>query len=127
MSGTLQDKVIIVTGGGSGIGEAAALKVASEGARVIIADVNAEQGAGVVRRIESLGLQANFIAVDVSQEPQVEAMVETIRSKFGRLDGAYNNAGIGTMPAPVTDTSEAEWLRVISVNLTGVFLCVKHE
>jgi NAD(P)-dependent dehydrogenase (short-subunit alcohol dehydrogenase family) len=127
MGAELQDKVIIVTGGGSGIGEAAALRLASDGARVVIADMNAEQGAAVVRKIESLGQRAKFVAVDVSREPQVEALVASVLADFGRLDGAYNNAGIGTMPAPVTDTSEADWLRVLNVNLTGVFLCVKHE
>jgi NAD(P)-dependent dehydrogenase (short-subunit alcohol dehydrogenase family) len=127
MKGELWDKVIIVTGGGSGIGEAAALRLAGEGARVVIADRNAEQGEAVVRRIESLGQSAKFVAADVSREADVQAMIAAALSEFGRLDGAYNNAGIGTMPAPITETSEADWRRVLDVNLTGVFLCVKEE
>jgi NAD(P)-dependent dehydrogenase (short-subunit alcohol dehydrogenase family) len=127
MNGALQDKVVIVTGGASGIGEAAALKLAGEGASVVIADMNREQGTGLVRRIESLGQKARFVAVDVSRESEVEALVASTIAEFGRLDGAYNNAGIGTLPAPITDTSEADWLRVLNVNLTGVFFCLKYE
>jgi 2,5-dichloro-2,5-cyclohexadiene-1,4-diol dehydrogenase 1 len=124
---SLQDKVIIVTGGASGIGEAAALRLAAEGAFPVIADLNRNQGEGVVRRIESLGQKAAFATLDVTQEAQVEALVASVCAKYGRLDGAYNNAGIGTAPAPITDTSAADWQRVLSVNLTGVFFCVKHE
>ena len=127
MSGTVEDKVVIVTGGGSGIGEAAALRLARGGAHVIIADMNAAHGTRVVQKIQGMGEKAKYIAVDVSKEEQVEAMVRSVIEDCGRLDAAFNNAGIGTMPASVTDTSEADWARVISVNLTGVFLCIKHE
>jgi NAD(P)-dependent dehydrogenase (short-subunit alcohol dehydrogenase family) len=127
MNGDLQDKVVIVTGGGSGIGEAVALWLAGEGARVVVADVNAKLGEAVVERIGALGQRAKFIVVDVARESQVEALVDAAVSAFGRLDGAANIAGIGTLPASITDTSEADWQRVLGVNLTGVFLCVKHQ
>lgn len=127
MDRALQDRVIMVTGGASGIGEATALRLAAEGAYAVIVDTNVEEGEAVARRIGSLGQRATFIKADVSREVEVEAVIASVCSAFGRIDGACNNAGLGTMPAPVTETSEADWHRVMNVNLTGVFLCVKHE
>jgi len=124
---SLRDKVIIVTGGASGIGEATALLLAAEGAFPVIADLNRGQGEDVVRRIESLGQNAAFTTLDVTQEAQVEALVDSVCAKYGRLDGAFNNAGVGSAPALITDTSAADWLRVLNVNLSGVFYCMKHE
>jgi NAD(P)-dependent dehydrogenase (short-subunit alcohol dehydrogenase family) len=123
----LQDKVIVVTGGGSGIGAAAARQFAIEGARVAVADLNPEQGAAVAGELRDAGYNARFIAVDVAREAQVESMVGKVLAEYGRLDGAFNNAGIGPTPALIGEASEAEWQRVLGVNLTGVFLCVKHE
>jgi|SRR5271168_1086137 len=127
MGGMLQDKVIIVTGGGSGIGATSARLFAEEGAWVVVADRDAAQGAAVVDQIGALGHKARFIAADVSHEGQVESMIGTVLSENGRIDGAFNNAGIGPTPALIADCSESDWQRVLAVNLTGVFLCVKHE
>jgi NAD(P)-dependent dehydrogenase (short-subunit alcohol dehydrogenase family) len=123
----LQDKVVVVTGGGSGIGEAAARGFAREGARVIVADLNAEQASAVAGRLKEEGFAAQALAVDVSREQQVASMVAHILSEYGRLDGAFNNAGVGPAPAATADVDETDWHRVLAVNLTGVFLCVKHE
>lgn len=93
MKGEFRDKVIIVTGGGSGIGEAAAMRLAGEAARVVIAAMNAEQGAAVVRRIESLGQSAKFVATDVSREAEVQAMIKTAAAEYAK-HGIRVNAGV---------------------------------
>src|SRR5271167_1811442 len=107
MGGMLQDKVIIVTGGGSGIGATSARLFAEEGAWVVVADRDAAQGAAVVDQIGALGHKARFIAADVSHEGQVESMIGTVLSENGRIDGAFNNAGIGPTPALIADCSES--------------------
>src|SRR5271156_2533711 len=109
MSGMLQGKVIIVTGGGSGIGAAAATRFAAEDASVIVADLRPEQGAAVTRQIEATGGRVRFHAVDVSQEAQVASLVSAVVKEFGRLDGAFNNAGIGPKPALLADATEEDW------------------
>lgn len=127
MSDLLADKVIVVTGGASGIGAAAARRFASEGARVAVADVNPEQGSAVVRKLQADGYNAVFVSVNVASESDVEAMVGRILSEYGRLDGAFNNAGVGPGPAPVADAGLDDWNRVLAINLTGAFLCTKYE
>lgn len=120
----LKDKVAIITGAGSGIGRASALLFAREGAKVVVADLVAEAGAETVRQIEAEGGQALFVAVDVSQAVQVEAMVQAAVERYGRLDILFNNAGL-TIPASVTETSEAVWEKTLNVNLKGVMLGCK--
>jgi NAD(P)-dependent dehydrogenase (short-subunit alcohol dehydrogenase family) len=118
---------IVVTGAGSGIGRAATLAFAAEGGRLIVADVNPSAGESTVQMVRERGGQAEFIRTDVSCAKDCDAMVERALSVYGRLDVAFNNAGINIQPAPIADISEADWARIVAVNLTGVFLCMKHE
>ena len=129
----IQDKVALVTGGASGIGRATALAFAREGAKVAIVTARSvAKGEEVVREINGRGGHAVCIQCDVSKEAEVAAMVARVLAEFGRLDYAFNNAGVGpdgvTIPfAPLTDVTEADWDAVIDTNLKGVFLCMKHE
>ncbi len=123
----LQGKVAVVTGGSSGIGRAAALGFAREGARVVIADVNIEGSAESVRMIEDAGGEAAFVPCDVSVASDVEAMVRKTVELYGSLDCAFNNAGIDGTSASIADYPLNIWDKVIGVNLTGVFLCMKYE
>lgn len=124
----LEDKVILVTGGSSGIGRATAAVVAREGAAVVIADINAEGGEAAVRAIRHAGGEALFVHTDVCSSSQVATTLARIVGHYGRLDGAFNNAGVleGTFSSSAT-MDESTWDRVIDVNLKGVWLCMKHE
>lgn len=127
MVGVLSDRVGLVTGAGSGIGQMTALFFAREGANVSVVDVDADAGMQTVRQIEAQGGQAIFIECDVSKSDDVKAMVaETIKT-FGQLDCAFNNAGISHGKAKIHDLSESEWDRVLNINLKGVWLCMKYE
>jgi NAD(P)-dependent dehydrogenase (short-subunit alcohol dehydrogenase family) len=129
----IQGKVAVVTGGASGIGRATALAFAREGAKVAIVTARSiVKGEEVVREIKGQGGHAVCIPCDVSKEAEVESMVARVLTEFGRLDYAFNNAGVGpdgvTIPfAPLTEVTEADWDAVIDTNLKGVFLCMKHE
>jgi NAD(P)-dependent dehydrogenase (short-subunit alcohol dehydrogenase family) len=127
MNGMLTDKVAIVTGGGSGIGEAAAVFMAREGARIIVADIQTAGAASTIAQITRDGGEAIFVQADVSREDQVANLVDQALRTWGRLDCAFNNAGFGNVPLPMAELEHAEWSRVISVVLDGVFLCMKHE
>jgi len=127
MPGRLGDKVALVTGGGSGIGRATALAFAREGAKVVVADVVVAGGAETVARIQQAGGKAIFVKTDVSQATEVGALIATTIATYGRLDCAHNNAGIEGVEALTADYPEADWDRVISINLKGVWLCMKYE
>lgn len=120
-------KVALVTGAGSGIGRASAQKFAQEGAKVIVADIVAEGGNETVRLIREAGGEATFVKTDVSQAREVEALVSSTVEIYGRLDCAHNNAGIEGNAAPLAECSEADFDRVISINLKGIWLCLKYE
>ncbi len=123
-----EGKVVIVTGASSGIGEAAALKFAQEGASVVVAARREDRGRAVVERIEALGAKGLFVQTDVAIGAQVERMVEKTLESFGRLDCAVNNAGIsGPVGTPVADIEEDDWDAVMNTNLRAVWLCMKHE
>lgn len=123
----LTGKVLTITGGARGIGRASALLCASRGASVVIADLNEAQGAELVAEIKSAGGNAAFKRTDVTNEDDVQAMIDFAVSTFGGLNAAFNNAGTVTDNAPVTDFALETWQKGITINLTGVFLCVKHQ
>jgi NAD(P)-dependent dehydrogenase (short-subunit alcohol dehydrogenase family) len=127
MNRTLEGKTIIVTGGGSGIGRAAAIACAAAGARVVVADIDEAPGENTVSAIRQQDGEAIFVATDVADEVQVEALVAAAVDKFERLDGAFNNAGLAQSNVLLHDLTAAQWRRIQSVNYDGVFFCMKHE
>jgi len=127
MAGTLIGKVTLVTGASSGIGRAAALALAREGAKVVAADVTVEGGNETVQLIKKTGGEAIFVTTNVAKAADVEALVNAAVSTYGRLDCAYNNAGISGKSQSIVDTTEENWDRIIAINLTGVWLCMKYE
>lgn len=127
MAATMQGKVALITGGGSGIGRAASIAFARAGAKVVIGDVVAEGGNRTVELIKDTGGEALFMHTDVTVGREVERLVKTAVDSYGGLDCAYNNAGIEGAQTGIVDCSEEEWQRVIAVDLTGVWLCLKHE
>ncbi|SOE98770.1 NAD(P)-dependent dehydrogenase, short-chain alcohol dehydrogenase family [Burkholderia sp. OK233] len=127
MKKNLQDRSIIVTGGGSGIGRAAALMLAEAGASVIVADIDEERGKQTCRMIATESERAIFQRCDVAQEDSVAEMVDTAVRMFGKLDGAFNNAGISMSHKPLHEISSKDWNRILGADLTGVFLCMKYE
>jgi NAD(P)-dependent dehydrogenase (short-subunit alcohol dehydrogenase family) len=123
----LKDKVIIVTGATSGIGAATAVEAARQGARVVVAGRRADKGEEVVGHIRAHGGQALFVRTDVTQEAEVEALVARTVSEYGRLDGAFNNAGIPGPLGKLADLPPAEYRQLMSVNLDSAFLCMRYE
>ena len=120
-------KVAIITGAAGGIGRAAALAFAGRGARVAVADVKLDQGAETLRMIQEKGGEGIFVNTDVSNSADVRKLIDKTVETFGRLDYAANNAGIGGPNALTADYPEEEWNKIIGINLTGVWLCMKYE
>lgn len=127
MTNAMEDKVALVTGAGSGIGRASAIAFAREGAKVVIADVATERGQETVRTIRDAGGEAVFAKADVSKASEVQAVVDMAVERYGRLDFGHNNAGIAGSVAATVDCTEDNWDQIISVNLKGVWLCMKYE
>ncbi|MBI3250007.1 MAG: SDR family oxidoreductase [Deltaproteobacteria bacterium] len=127
MPGLVSGKVALVTGGGSGIGRASALVFAREGAKVVVADLIAAGGEETASLIRQAGGEAIFIHADVAKAEAVAALVSGAVAAYGRLDCAHNNAGIEGPGATTVDYPEDMWARVIAINLTGVWLCLKYE
>jgi NAD(P)-dependent dehydrogenase (short-subunit alcohol dehydrogenase family) len=125
--GEFEGKVSLVTGAASGIGCATAIAFARKGAKVVVSDVDRSGGEATAREIEKRGGEAIFVAADVSDAADVEAMVARTVKRFGRLDYAFNNAGIEGEMASTVDCSEENWDRVLGVNLKGVWLCMRQE
>lgn len=120
-------KVALVTGAGSGIGAAAARIFALRGERVVVSDINAAGGEATVAQIKDAGGEAVFVQADVAVAAEVQALVAAVVEHFGRLDHAFNNAGIESSQAPLAEIAEADWDRLIGINLRGVWLCMRAE
>jgi NAD(P)-dependent dehydrogenase (short-subunit alcohol dehydrogenase family) len=127
VNGTYMGKVAFVTGAGSGIGRATALAFAHEGASVVVADVSEQANQQTARMIEELGGRALAVRCDVTRTDDVRGALEKTIETFGRLDVAFNNAGIEYKIQPAAEVTEAEWDRIMDIDLRGVFLCMKYE
>jgi NAD(P)-dependent dehydrogenase (short-subunit alcohol dehydrogenase family) len=127
MAQDLNNKVAIVTGGTSGIGRDAAVLFAEAGAKVVVAGRRETEGKETVDMIRAKGGDGLFVKADVSKSADVQALVKKTVDKFGRLDTAFNNAGVEGSWMPMVDLPEEEWDRVLDINLKGVFLCMKYE
>jgi NAD(P)-dependent dehydrogenase (short-subunit alcohol dehydrogenase family) len=127
MNGSFKGKVAFVTGAGSGIGRAAALAFAREGAGVVVADRSEERNQETARMIEQLGRRTLAVRCDVTRTEDVKAALDKTVEAFGRLDFAFNNAGSEQAITAAADLSEQEWDRILDINLRGVFLCMKYE
>ena len=125
--GLVEGKVALVTGAGSGIGRGSAMAFAQEGARVVVADIVVEGGQETVKMIKDAGGDAAFVKCDVSKAADVEAAVKFAVDTYGKLDCAHNHAGIEGPMSSTADYTEADWDRVIGINLKGVWLCMKSE
>ena len=124
---TVEGKVAIVTGGNAGIGKATALLLGREGAAVVVAARREEEGRAVEEEINAQGGRALFIRTDVTRAEDVDNLVKVTVRHFGKLDLAFNNAGVAQFGRTVVEIEEAEWNNVMAVNLKGVFLCMKHQ
>lgn len=127
MEAKLADRVALVTGAGAGIGRASAMALAAHGAKVVVADVDADGGAATVAMIRDAGGEAVFVQTDVSLPDQAQHMVAEAVRHFGGLDIAHNNAGVAGLMADVADLPLEEWDRVMGVMLRGVFVCMQAE
>jgi NAD(P)-dependent dehydrogenase (short-subunit alcohol dehydrogenase family) len=127
MEGRLSGKCAIITGAASGIGRAAALVFAREGARVIVADVSEEGGRQTVEVVRDKGGEAQFFRCDVARAADADALVAAAVKAYGRLDCAFNNAGIAGSQRKTADYQEDEWDHVMAINLKGVWLCLRAE
>jgi NAD(P)-dependent dehydrogenase (short-subunit alcohol dehydrogenase family) len=127
INGSLHGKVAFVTGAASGIGRATALAFAREGANIVVADIDQQGNQDTARMIEDLGGQALAVSCDVTSGADVQAALTKTVERFGRLDYAFNNAGAEQQPKPTAEIAEEEWDRIITINLKGVFLCLKYQ
>jgi len=123
----LENKTVFITGGSSGIGKACAIAAAKEGANIVVADTKTAKTDEAMQEIKKENAKAIFIECDVSVFTQVQIAIEKSVTTFGTLDVALNNAGVGGEPYKVADMTEEAWLKVIGINLNGVFNCMKHE
>lgn len=128
MAGMLEGKISLVTGAASGIGRATSLVMSREGATVVVADIDAAGAEETLSAIQANGGDGMFVRADVSRSDDVAALVGKIVSAYGRLDCAFNNAGVeGQMTDRLHEYPKDQWDRLIEINLTGVWLCMKHE
>jgi NAD(P)-dependent dehydrogenase (short-subunit alcohol dehydrogenase family) len=127
MSMTFSGKVALVTGGAAGIGRATAQAFAAEGLQVVVSDVDVSGGEGTVQLIRDAGGEALFVRCDVTRDAEVQALLAQVIASFGRLDYAFNNAGIEIEKGKLAEGSEAEFDAIMGVNVKGVWLCMKHQ
>ena len=123
----LEDKVVLITGGGSGIGRATAVLCAKEGATVVVVDVDEAGGRETVQMLTDRSSPAMFVLADVSRSADVQGMIQMVVMEYGRLDCAFNNAGIEGEVVRTADVTEEDFDRIMAVNLKGVWLCMKYE
>lgn len=124
---SMNGKVAIVTGASAGIGRATALAFANEGANVVLADIDVERGEKTAAEVAAIGVESLFVQTDVAAPGAAEELVHRAVAQFGRLDYAFNNAGTEGTPAPTAECTDENWNRVIAINLTGVFACMRAE
>lgn len=127
MAGTMTGKVVLVTGGSSGIGRATCVRFAQEGAAVVLAARRVVEGEQTAQHVREAGGEALFVRTDVAQPADVQALVTTCLARYGRLDYACNNAGIEGTSVPLVEYSEAQWDTIMGINLKGTWLCMKAE
>jgi NAD(P)-dependent dehydrogenase (short-subunit alcohol dehydrogenase family) len=127
LEGSLEGKVALVTGGTSGIGRDTAILFAKAGAKVMVAGRREAEGQETVELVRAAGGDGLFVRADVSKASEVEALIKNTAERFGRLDAAFNNAGIEGVWAPIIRQTEEDWDRTIDINLKGVWLCLKYE
>ncbi len=123
----LDNKIVFITGGLSGIGLSCAIAAANEGATIMVADLKSENEEAAMNKILSISPKSQFIACNVGDYNEVEAAINTTVETLGAVDIALNNAGIGGEPNKTGDMTDEQWLQVININLNGVFYCMKHE
>jgi NAD(P)-dependent dehydrogenase (short-subunit alcohol dehydrogenase family) len=127
MSGLLENKTIIVTGAGGGIGRASCVVLAAAGARVVVTDIVESAGLATVDEIKGQGGTASFVMADLSVETDVRNLVDKAVSTYGKLDGAFNNAGLEQCAVPLHELTTAQWEKALRVDLTSVFWCIKYQ
>lgn len=128
MKDHFESKIVLITGGNSGIGQATALAFAKKGAKVMVAARRVSEGKATVAMIKETGGEADFVQTDVSKATEVEALIAACITKYGGFDYAVNNAGIGgTAFIPAAEYEEEIWDNIIDINLKGVWLCMKYE
>lgn len=127
MKKMLDGKVILVSGGGGGIGSAACAVLAEHGARLVVSDINQTAGETVAKSVCKAGGEAIYLEADLESEAAIEQLVAETLAHYGRLDGAFNNAGVEQSNIPLTELSLEQWERALRIDLTAVFLCIKHQ
>jgi NAD(P)-dependent dehydrogenase (short-subunit alcohol dehydrogenase family) len=123
----LQDKVALVTGGASGIGRATAIAFGAAGAKVVFSDIRSVEGEETADLVRETGAECLFVASDVSSEADVQALVQKAIATYGKLDCAFNNAGIDRVVTPLHEQSIEDFDKILSINARGLFLCMKYE
>jgi NAD(P)-dependent dehydrogenase (short-subunit alcohol dehydrogenase family) len=123
----LENKVALVTGGTSGIGKATAIALAQAGAKVVVIGRRQVEGEETIRQIQAMGGEGFSVSADVSKEADVQMLIEKIMIHYGRLDIAFNNAGVEQDPTPLAEQTEATYDRIMDINVKGVWLSLKHE
>ena len=127
MTEMLKNRSVLVTGAGGGIGSATALVLAGLGAKLILTDVNAASGEAATHAVIAAGGEAYFVPADLSSEQEIAQLIQATVDKYGRIDGAFNNAAVEQSNKPLDEISTDEWDRCIRVNLSAVFFCMKYQ
>lgn len=127
MNKRFENQVVLVTGATAGIGRATALAFATEGARLVVSGRNADAGATLVRELQAIGAQAEFVKADVSQEEQVMRLVDHCTARFGALDVAVNSAGFEGQGGSIMEQTVDSYTSTFNANVLGTFLCLKHQ